>query len=96
MLTARPERDPATGGFLHSLTVISDVTARNRAEMALRQAQKLEALGSLTSGVAHDFNNLLMIILGSLQLLARRLPEGDARTARLVDAALEGARRGAA
>ena len=96
MLTARPERDPATGRFVHSLTVISDVTARNRAEMALRQAQKLEALGSLTSGVAHDFNNLLMIILGSLQLLARRLPEGDARTARLVDAALEGARRGAA
>jgi len=96
VLTARPERDPATGLFLHSLTVINDITARNRAEAALRQAQKLEALGNLTSGVAHDFNNLLMIILGSLELLARRLPADDARAARLVDAALQGASRGAA
>jgi PAS domain S-box-containing protein len=96
MLTARPERDPVSGRFLHSLTVLTDVTARNRAEIALRQALKLEALGNLTSGVAHDFNNLLMIILGSLQLLERRLQANDARSARLVDAALQGARRGAA
>ncbi len=96
VLTARPERDPATGGFLHTLSVITDVTARNRAETALRQAQKLEAVGRLTSGVAHDFNNLLMIILGNLQLLANRLPPEDARAARMVDAALQGARRGAA
>ncbi len=96
VLTARPERDPLTGQFLHSLSVISEVTARNRAEAALRQAQKMEALGGLTSGVAHDFNNLLMIILGSLQLLARRLPAEDARAARLLDGALQGARRGQA
>jgi len=96
VLTTRPERDPATGRFQHSLTVINDITARNRAEAALRQAQKLEALGSLTSGVAHDFNNLLMIILGSLELLAKRLPTDDARAARLVDTALKGATRGAA
>jgi PAS domain S-box-containing protein len=96
VLTARPVRDPANGRFLHSLTVVNDITARNRAETALRQAQKLEALGNLTSGVAHDFNNLLMIILGSLQLLARRLPMADARAARLMDAAMQGARRGAA
>ncbi len=96
VLTARPERDPATGRFLHSLSVISDITARSRAEAALRQAQKLEALGGLTSGVAHDFNNLLMIVLGSLQLLERRLPPDDARAARLLDAALQGARRGQA
>jgi PAS domain S-box-containing protein len=96
VLTARPERDPATGRFLHSLSVIIDITARNRAEAALRQAQKLEALGSLTGGVAHDFNNLLMIILGSLELLGRRLPPEDARATRLLDAALQGARRGAA
>ena len=96
VLTARPERDPATGRFQHSLTVINDITARNRAEAALRQAQKLEALGSLTSGVAHDFNNLLMIILGSLELLAKCLPTDDARATSLVDTALKGATRGAA
>ncbi len=96
VLTARPERDPGTGEFLHSLAVIVDVTERNRAEAALRQAQKLEAMGSLTSGVAHDFNNLLMIILSSLQLLAKRLPAEDARATRLIDAALQGATRGAA
>jgi PAS domain S-box-containing protein len=96
VLTARPERDPSTGRFLHSLSVINDITARNRAEKALRQSQKLEALGALTSGVAHDFNNLLMIILGSLQLLARRLPAENARATRLLDAALQGATRGAA
>ncbi len=96
VVTARPERDPHTGQFIHSLSVITDVTARNRAEAALRQAQKMEALGGLTSGVAHDFNNLLMIILGSLQLLQRRLPAQDARAARLLDAAFQGARRGQA
>ena len=75
VLIARPQRDPVTGRFLYSLTVINDVTARNRAEKALRQAQKLEALGLLTGGVAHDFNNLLAIIQGSLELLLRRLPQ---------------------
>jgi PAS domain S-box-containing protein len=96
VLTARPQRDPATGRFLHSLSVINDITARSRAEAALRQAQKLESLGRLTSGVAHDFNNLLTIILGSLELLSRRLPPGDVRANRLVGSALEGTRRGAA
>ncbi|HQT80456.1 MAG TPA: response regulator [Rhodopila sp.] len=96
VLTARPERDPATGAFLHSLAVIVDITDRNRAEAALRQAQKLEALGSLTGGVAHDFNNLLAVIIGSLELLAKRLPADDVRSGRLVKAALQGAQRGEA
>jgi len=96
VVTARPERDPMTGVFLHSLAVINDITARNRAETGLRQAQKVEALGRLTGGVAHDFNNLLMIIQGSLQLLARRIPAQDARAARLLDAAIQGTKRGAA
>ena len=61
----------------------------------LRQAQNLEALGRLTSGVAHDFNNLLTIILSSLQLLGKRLPPDDARAARLLEAAMQGTRRGA-
>ena len=96
LLTARPERDPVTGHFRYSFAVINDVTARNRAEQALRQTQKLEALGSLTGGVAHDFNNLLSVILGSLELLSTRLPKEDSRAARLVEAATLGARRGAA
>ena len=63
---------------------------------SLHHAQKMEALGQLTGGIAHDFNNLLMAVLGSLTLLGKRLPAEDARAARLLDNALQGANRGAA
>ena len=62
---------------------------------ALRQSQKMEAVGQLTGGIAHDFNNMLAVIIGSLELLGRRVPEGDARARRYLDAATEGARRAA-
>ena len=66
---------------------------RQEAESALLQAQKLEAIGRLTSGIAHDFNNLLTIILGNLALAKKRV---EARpTARLLNAAEEAAQRGA-
>ena len=61
---------------------------------ALLQSQKLEAIGQLTGGIAHDFNNLLMAVIGSLELMRKRLPD-DPKLRTLLDNAVQGAQRGA-
>lgn len=68
---------------------------RETALAQLFEAQKMETIGQLTGGVAHDFNNLLMVVLASLSMLQKRLPD-DAQARRLLENAVQGAKRGAA
>ena len=68
--------------------------ALEKARESLFQAQKMESLGRLTGGIAHDFNNLLMVVLGSLEVVRRRVPS-DPKVLNLLDNAIQGAQRGA-
>ncbi|MFN3944797.1 MAG: ATP-binding protein [Allosphingosinicella sp.] len=70
-----------------------EIAERERAEAALVQAQKMEAVGQLTGGIAHDFNNLLQAVAGSLELIARG-PGDPARVKRLAERGLQAAERG--
>ncbi|MHC8366774.1 hybrid sensor histidine kinase/response regulator [Pseudomonas sp. ZT5P21] len=75
----------------------SEMLERERAEDALRHAQKMEAVGQLTGGIAHDFNNMLTGIIGSLDLMQRYIAEGRvAEIGRFTEAAVSSANRAAA
>lgn len=91
---ADPDGTPI-GAFLIGQDVTDRVREQARlaaAEEALRQSQKMEAMGQLTGGVAHDFNNLLTPIVGTLDMLRRRQVGGE-REQRLIAGAVQSAER---
>ena len=90
-----------SGEIVGFAKITRDLTERKETQQkleetreALLQSQKLEAIGQLTGGIAHDFNNLLMAVIGSLELMRKRLPD-DPKLRTLLDNAVQGAQRGA-
>ena len=75
----------------HDAAAVADLAA---AEVQLRTAQKMEAVGQLTAAIAHDFNNLLMVVTAGFDTI-RRNPEDRARVLRMAEAGLQAAERGA-
>jgi DNA-binding response OmpR family regulator/nitrogen-specific signal transduction histidine kinase len=90
-MALRPVRNES-GKVIGIVPEAVETTQRLKAEQALRQSQKMEAIGQLTGGLAHDFNNLLTAVVGNLDLIRVRSGEPDVR--RWADNAFKAAERG--
>ena len=88
-----PIRDE-TGAIAGSVVVGRDITRQRETEIALRQSQKMEAVGTIAGGMAHDFNNLLSVIMLNLSFLKHQLTLTEPLTG-MVNDSLDAARRGA-
>jgi len=88
----QPVREP-DGKIIYLLFEARDITDLKAAQEQLRQSQKMEALGQLTGGIAHDFNNLLTVVVGGLDVVARKVE--DEKLKRYAANALTAAERGA-
>ncbi|MGE5563027.1 MAG: PAS domain S-box protein [Bacillota bacterium] len=91
-VSVQPVHD-AGGKVIYLLFEARDITELKAAQEQLRQSQKMEALGQLTGGIAHDFNNLLTVVVGGLDIIAKRAP--DTKLKSYAVNALAAAERGA-
>jgi len=90
-LSVSPIRD-GSGGITGFAAIGRDTTERKQLEVQRRQAQKMEAIGTLAGGIAHDFNNILAAIIGYAELVVEELPAGSRQREALVEILAAGSR----